>query len=577
MTDNGSGQGEVFRTFWHGGPLNHYQLLCLRSFVSRGHRVELFTYQNDLTVPDWIVRRGAQEILPADKVLLYQSGPERGSPSLHSNLFRYVVLHRLGGWWIDMDVALLRARLPADPIFFAIERLGTTAEHSDTSTRYGTAVMKFPPQHPLLSQAIEHCFAVGESAKWAQTGPHLLTELVNKHRLERYASPPDAAYAIAWRDIAAFFDPARCNEARDRCKESIFVHLWHSMWRGIPGAVAPPLGSFLDWLVRCVDFDLKFQGRMGFVPLSGDPPPAKAPSPARAPQSPGSASRRLLFAFAPPGDAWPSALVRGHQMMEIVADTRSDIECRAIALEDLWQRRGEWVVLTKSALLASARDIISGLQALGHRLIADFLDTRVDGDIASSVDLLLASSIAQERFFRLRFSHIPTLHVTHHVDLRVPPVAAPTDRARFGYYGKLANCLHVKEIADLVHIVDANDASDTRWMSRLSESNAHYAIRGPEDPGAFKPFLKGFTAAHCGVPVIVDAADEEARYYLGSGYPFVIDDLSLGSVREHIKRFAGEYGTSTWESAVEAMRSVAARSSRRYVEQELRSVLNAIW
>ena len=291
----------------------------------------------------------------------------------------------------------------------------------------------------------------------------------------------------------------------------------------------------------------------------------------------GPRSRRLMFAFAPPADAWPSAFVRGRQMMEIVAAARSDTDCHAIGLGGLTQLRDEWVILTKSALLRLNRNTIWGLRALGHRLIADFVDLPVNDEVASSVDFLLASSVSQERFFRSRFSRVPTLHVTHHVDLRMPMIATPADRARFGYSGDLENCLHANEIADIVCIVRADKPVDTGWMLRLSESNAHYAIRGVGTPGAFKPFLKGFTAAHCGVPIIVASGDQEARHYLGVEYPFVVGDTSVGSVREHIGRFAAEYATSRWKSAIVMMRAVAAKSSRQRVECELRALLDAIW
>jgi glycosyltransferase involved in cell wall biosynthesis len=159
----------------------------------------------------------------------------------------------------------------------------------------------------------------------------------------------------------------------------------------------------------------------------------------------------------------------------------------------------------------------------------------------------------------------------------MPVITTPADRARFGYFGELFNCLHANEIADIVCIVRANNAADTGWMLRLSECNAHYAIRGAVNPDVFKPFIKGFTAAHCGVPIIVASGDQEARHYLGAEYPFVVGDTSVGSVREHIERFAAEYATSRWKSAIEMMRSVAAKSSRQRVESELRALLDAIW
>jgi hypothetical protein len=264
-----SDDGQIFRTFWHGGPLGPYQVFCLRSFVARGHRVEIFSYEDRLAVPDWVVRKDAQEILPADRILRYRSEPGQGSPSLHSNLFRYTLLHRLGGWWIDMDVVLLRPQLPSSQVFFA-------AQHGDPGTRFGTAILRLPPEHPLLSEAIEGCRAVGEAARWSQTGPALFTSLVNKHQLARYAAPEAVAYPIAWRDFPLFFDPARCNDVRRCCKQSTFVHLWHEMWRRsrIPCESGPPQGSFLDWLITKLDFDLGFPRRMQFIARADDRRPA---------------------------------------------------------------------------------------------------------------------------------------------------------------------------------------------------------------------------------------------------------------------------------------------------------------
>jgi hypothetical protein len=259
MTAESSNEGQIFRTFWHGGPLSQYQIFCLRSFVARGHRIEVFSYEDGLAVPDWIVRKDAREILPADRVLHYRSGFGQGSPSLHSNLFRYTMLHRLGGWWIDTDVVLFGSQLSLDPVFFIVE--------DPHSGRCGTAVLKLPRQHPLLSEAIERCLAMGEAATWGQTGPGLFTKLVNEYQLARYASPQKTAYSIFWWDFAAFFDPDRCDEVRSCCKESTFIHLWNEMWRqaGIPSDSAPPQGSYLDWLINYMDFDIKFRGRLQFV------------------------------------------------------------------------------------------------------------------------------------------------------------------------------------------------------------------------------------------------------------------------------------------------------------------------
>jgi hypothetical protein len=288
--------------------------------------------------------------------------------------------------------------------------------------------------------------------------------------------------------------------------------------------------------------------------------------------------RRLLFAFAPPADAWPSAYLRGHQVMRLIQELRPDVACHAVSLSALTQSRGEHVVLTKSALSEMTAETVMRLRALRHYLIADPVDLPLDDSVAEAADFLLASSISQQRFLRARCPALPVCLVTHHVDLRMPAVRvrAGTDRARFGYFGNENHCLHGDDIADLVTVVSATHPTDQAWMARLGEFNAHYALRVETAPDIFKPFLKGFVAAHCGVPIVVGADDEEARHYLGADYPFVVDDLSLAAVRARLTEFADAFGTPSWRSAQAAMRDVAARSDRRNVERELGQFLSVL-
>jgi hypothetical protein len=286
--------------------------------------------------------------------------------------------------------------------------------------------------------------------------------------------------------------------------------------------------------------------------------------------------RRLVFAFAPPADAWASAPLRGHQLMKLVQEVRGDVECRADSLSGLKRTRGEAVILTKSALYKAKPRTIAQLRAREHCLIADFVDLPVDLAVAAGMDFLLASSVGQACFLRARLPQIPMFHVTHHADLRLPPVVPLADRARFGYFGKPENCLHGDAIRSLVEIVPAGDFAKMDWMRRLVQFNAHYALRPAEAEKIFKPFMKGFVAAHCGVPVIAGANDAEARHYLGAAYPFFIEDLSLASVCAQLDCFAGAFATSAWVLAVEIMHNVALRTGRDAIKQELAVFLDAI-
>ncbi len=250
---------ETVRGFWHGSPLGPYQLLCLRSFVDRGHRVEIYTYDDTISAPEWIVRQDAREILPTDHVLHYNTGFGRGSPALHANLFRYALLERLGGWWIDLDVLLLSDDLPEAPYFFAVA--------ADPYTTLNCSVMKFPAGDPLLRDAVDNCNGVAEEAAvWGQTGPLLLTSLVDRHALRGFAQPAHSAYPLPWQDMSALFDPARCEAIGQRIQGAIFLHMFNEIWRGsgIPRELGPPAGSFLSECFQRHDFGYRFRDRMNF-------------------------------------------------------------------------------------------------------------------------------------------------------------------------------------------------------------------------------------------------------------------------------------------------------------------------
>lgn len=250
---------ETAKTFWHGEPLNAYQLLCLRSFADRGHHVVIFSYDPSLALPTWIERRDAAEILSRERVLSRSAtGPE--SFVANVNLFRYALLHRDGGWWVDPDTVLLKADLPQDQLFFA-----ASGERDFVSL----GLVKFPRGHPLLAAAVEEASASAVGL-WAHSGAALFTQLLNRHGLLQHCRPREEACPIPWFELEALFDPSRVEEVRSRCAGAYALDLHHEFWRGagIPHRLAAPEGSFMDVLVRKHGSDLKFAARMDYADVA---------------------------------------------------------------------------------------------------------------------------------------------------------------------------------------------------------------------------------------------------------------------------------------------------------------------
>lgn len=239
----------TLRSFWHGSSLGPYQLVGLRSFADRGHRIELYTYGSEIAVPNWIVRKDANEIWQTNHVLRYQNDIGRGGFALHANLFRYALLFKLGGWRIDHDVVLLSPELPKEEIFFSIETLDPM--------RATFSVLKFPAGHPAMGEALEKCAALAETAAYGQTGADLFTEMVAKYDLVKFGQPMEMTYPISALEVPRLFDSSQCDQLQGQCADSSFLHLFNETWRraGIPSYLGPPKGSFVDYLLQKHGFD----------------------------------------------------------------------------------------------------------------------------------------------------------------------------------------------------------------------------------------------------------------------------------------------------------------------------------
>jgi hypothetical protein len=200
-----------------------------------------------------------------------------------------------------------------------------------------------------------------------------------------------------------------------------------------------------------------------------------------------------------------------------------------------------------------------------------------DDDALAAAHVLLAASLTQARAFRGRFAAVPVHYLAHHVDLRLPSVTPPADRARMAYFGKLENCLHADRMPSCVALIAAESTADTGWMRHLGAHNAHYALRAATPVDGFKPFTKGFVAAHCDSPVIVRADDEEARLHLGEDYPFFVHDLSIEAVTGQLAQIAASFGTADWHAARTIMQDLAARTALPAIQQQLGAFLDAIF
>src|SRR6476659_583016 len=86
-------------TLWIGDSLGPIERACLRSVLGHGHALTLYCYKEPIGIPAGVDLADASAILPESAVLRDSTG----SVALFSDWFRYELLQRGLGTWVDTD------------------------------------------------------------------------------------------------------------------------------------------------------------------------------------------------------------------------------------------------------------------------------------------------------------------------------------------------------------------------------------------------------------------------------------------------------------------------------------------
>ncbi len=207
-------------SFWHGPVLSNIELLCISSFLKNGVRYCLYVYEPPVNLPKGVIVKDAAEIIDRSRIFTYQAGTfNLGSVAGFSNLFRYILIHKQGGWWTDTDVCYVNGFTtePAEMFFAEPSRGG--------EFRVATALFKSPPGGAVLRYCLDR-FAEKDVTRivHGETGPSLLTSSILACEKQAAVLTSDAVFPVSWWDYERlFFDDEL---SIDRWAT---VHFWNAM------------------------------------------------------------------------------------------------------------------------------------------------------------------------------------------------------------------------------------------------------------------------------------------------------------------------------------------------------------
>jgi hypothetical protein len=220
----------LLQTFWTGKPLSRLERAALQSYVNQGYTVDVYTYN---PLPEFIRRlppgahaagtirvHDARVILPESALFEYGGRADVGKRSNayrflpFSDLFRFTMLHKNGGAWMDLDIFLTRpipTHLLARPYVFSSERTIQKGAYRKAEPQIvDMGFIKVPgPGSPLTTWILDHM-----PPPERMGDPKTPFDYMNLYRkaiaalgLERYVLPAHAFLPLNWWDVKNSFGP----------------------------------------------------------------------------------------------------------------------------------------------------------------------------------------------------------------------------------------------------------------------------------------------------------------------------------------------------------------------------------
>jgi len=220
----------IVQGIWVGDPLSDRELLCISSYLSNGHEFHLYTYDKHENLPAGTVIKDANEFLPEKEIETFRYKAN------FCDYFRYAMLYKRGGWYVDMDSVCLR------PLNFSSEYVFGTCgvdiaginpvdlSCNGAECYIGNAFIKVPVNSPIIAFCRDILSQTrGEERRqesYDELGPRLFQKAVTKFNLQRYVQSP------------SIFDPVPCFKATHilnpelswDLRDTYVVHLNGAQW-----------------------------------------------------------------------------------------------------------------------------------------------------------------------------------------------------------------------------------------------------------------------------------------------------------------------------------------------------------
>lgn len=230
-----------FGALWIGSQLNKTQELCLKSFLYYGHEVTLFVYDDNISVPEGVIKKDAREVLSEESVFMHM-----GSYAGFSDMFRVYMVKKTELIWTDVDMICLSSSWNFENNFIF-------GKGHDGDDHINPGIFYIPSEHPAINDMI---YSIEnnkfDSNNWI-TYMLVITDSLKKNNIFNSFQPAYCFSPIDWTEIDVLFKKEKTQEVLSRIKNSKSMAVYNSQLNKINiDQNIFPEGSTIDY------FNIKF-------------------------------------------------------------------------------------------------------------------------------------------------------------------------------------------------------------------------------------------------------------------------------------------------------------------------------
>lgn len=187
--------------FWDG-PITDYEIASIKSYVDRGFNVWFWSF-GSYNFPFEVTYMDASKLLSRDFIAnkihnhwndSWGRATESTAATLYSDVLRYKLLARYGGWWFDFDSFCLRDVRDFDEL--VLDKKICLGWQDDEKTYVNNAILSIPNKDIAVDivNIVDAIFNSKNIFSWGELGPDMLSSYIFKNNLEECVLDRDIFY-----------------------------------------------------------------------------------------------------------------------------------------------------------------------------------------------------------------------------------------------------------------------------------------------------------------------------------------------------------------------------------------------